>query len=95
MHIEPLISPGKPGGGKRHVDIRKGVNGVMYLLSTGGGKRPALPKELPPRSTVHDYLSLWNRDGTLDSIHHVLYIECRERATCEAAPQPASSMARA
>ena len=34
-HIEPLILPGKPGGGKRHVDIRKVVNGVMHLLSTG------------------------------------------------------------
>ena len=61
--------------------IREGVNGVMYLLSTGCLWR-ALPKELPPRSTVHDYLSLWNRDGMLDSIHHVPYVECREKATC-------------
>ena len=29
-HIEPLIPPGKPGGGKRRVDIREVVNGVMY-----------------------------------------------------------------
>jgi len=32
-HIEPLIPPGKPGDGKQRVDIREGVNGVMYLLS--------------------------------------------------------------
>ena len=56
-HIEPLIPPGKPGGGKWRVDIREVVNGVMYLLSTGCQWR-ALPKELPPRRTVHDYLSL-------------------------------------
>ena len=54
-HIEPLIPPGKPGGGKRRVPIREVINGVMYILSTGCQWR-ALPKDLPPRSTVHDYL---------------------------------------
>jgi transposase len=33
--IEPLIPPGKAGGGKRRVDMREVVNGVMYILSTG------------------------------------------------------------
>ena len=33
-HIEPLIPPGKPGGGKRRVAIREVINGVMYILST-------------------------------------------------------------
>ena len=50
-HIEPLIPPGKPGGGKRRVAIREVINGVMYILSTGCQWR-ALPKDLPPRSTV-------------------------------------------
>ena len=45
-----------------------------------------LPKDLPPRSTVHDYLSLWNWDGTLDRIHHELYVKCREKAEREASP---------
>ena len=72
-HIEPLIPPGKPGGGKRRVAIREVINGVMYILSTGCQWR-ALPKDLPPRSTVHDYLGLWNWDGTLDRIHHALYL---------------------
>ena len=74
-HIEPLIPPGKPGGGKRRVAIREVINGVMYILSTGCQWR-ALPKDLPPRSTVHDYLGLWNWDGTLDRIHHALYLKC-------------------
>jgi transposase len=30
------------------------VNGVMYILSTGCQWR-YLPKDLPPRSAVHDY----------------------------------------
>ena len=84
-HIEPLIPPGKPGGGKRRVAIREVINGVMYILSTGCQWR-ALPKDLPPRSTVHDYLGLWNWDGTLDRIHHALYLKCREKAAREACP---------
>ena len=83
-HIEPLIPPGKPGGGRR-VAIREVINGVMYILSTGCQWR-ALPKDLPPRSTVHDYLGLWNWDGTLDRIHHALYLKCREKAAREASP---------
>ena len=85
---EPLIPPGKPGGGKRTVDMRAVVNGVMYILSTGCQWR-SLPKDLPPRSTVHDYLSLWAWDGTLDRIHHALYLKCREREQRDASPTAA------
>ena len=53
--IAPLIPPAKPGGTKRTVDERAVVNGVMYILSTGC-QWAALPKDLPPRSPVHDYL---------------------------------------
>ena len=83
--VEPAIAPGKRGGGKRHVDLRAVVNGVMYILSTGCQWR-YLPKDLPPRSTVHDYLSLWLWDGTLDRMHHQLYVKCRESAEREASP---------
>jgi transposase len=83
--IEPLIPPAKPGGNKRTVDVRAVVNGVMYVLSTGCGWR-YIPNDLPPRSTIHDYLSLWGWDGTLDRIHHVLYVKCREQAEREASP---------
>ena len=41
---EPLIPPGKPGGGKRRVAIREVINGVMYILSTSGCQWRALPK---------------------------------------------------
>jgi len=83
--VEPLIPPGRRGGGKRRVNMREVVNGVMYILSTGCQWR-YLPKDLPPRSTVHYYLSLWNWDGTLDRIHHELYVKCREKAEREASP---------
>jgi transposase len=57
----------------------------MYVLSTGCRWR-AIPKDLPPRSALFDYLDLWMYDGTLDRIHHVLYEKCREQAGCEASP---------
>src|SRR5512143_3563420 len=83
--IEPLIPPAKKGGNKRTVDVRAVVNGLMYLLSTGCQWR-YLPTDLPPRSTVHDYFTLWSWDGTLDRIHHALYVKCREKAEREASP---------
>ena len=33
--VEAHIPPGKRGGGKRRVNMREVVNGVMYILSTG------------------------------------------------------------
>ena len=83
--IEPLIPPAKKVGNKRTVNVRAVVNGVMYVLSTGCQWR-YIPKDLPPRSTIHDYLSLWGWDGTLDRIHHTLYVQCREKAAREASP---------
>ena len=49
--VEPLIPPGKTGGGKRTVIMREVVNGLMYILSTGCQWR-AIPKDLPPKSST-------------------------------------------
>jgi transposase len=49
--VEPLIPPGKRGGGKRTVVMREVVNGLMYILSAGCQWR-AIPKDLPPKSTL-------------------------------------------
>jgi len=76
---------------KRTVVMREVVNGQMYILGTGCQSLPAghsknaregaaLPKDLPPRSTVNDYFCRWNHDCTLDRIHHALYDRCREMA---------------
>ncbi len=50
--VEPLIPPGRRGGDKRTVILREVVNGLMYILSTGCQWR-AIPKDLPPRSTLY------------------------------------------
>jgi hypothetical protein len=46
----------------------------------------ALPKDLPPKSTVHHYFMLWDWDGSLERIHHALYVVAREQAGREASP---------
>jgi transposase len=86
--IGPLIPPAKRGGNKRTVDVREVINGLMYILSTGC-QWASLPKDLPPRSTVNDYFCRWNHDGTLDRIHHALYIQCRQIAGLETSPTAA------
>jgi len=60
----------------------------MYILGTGCQWR-AIPKDLPPRSTLHGYFELWEWDGTLARMHHALYEKCREQASREASPTAA------
>jgi len=57
----------------------------MYVLSSGCQWR-YVPKDLPPKSTLFGYFDLWNWDGTLDRIHHALYVKCREDMDREASP---------
>ena len=86
--VEPMIPPARHGGRRRSVNVREVLNGIFYILWTGCQWK-ALPKDLPPKSTVHDYLELWNWDGTLERIHHELYVAVREQEGRE--PKPDSS----
>ncbi|GGC62557.1 hypothetical protein GCM10011504_45960 [Siccirubricoccus deserti] len=85
--VAPLIRPAKRGGRPRTVDVREALNAILYVLWTGCQWK-ALPKDLPPRSTVWDYLDRWEWDGTLTRIHHALYLEVRQKAGREASPTP-------
>lgn len=86
--VAPLLPPARHGGNKRTVDLREVVNGLMYVLGTRCQWR-AIPKDLPPCSTVYGYFDLWDYDGTLLRIHHTLYVLCREQAGREASPKAA------
>lgn len=83
--IKPLIPPARRGGRRREVDVRDVVNGIMYVLSTGCAWR-YVPGDLPPRSTLHDYLQRWDHDGTLGRIHFSLYQKCRDKCGREVSP---------
>ncbi len=86
--IAALIPAAKRGGNKRTVDVREVVNGLLYILGTGCQWRD-IPKDLPPRSRIHDYFDRWAYDGTLQRIHHTLYGRCRDLAGREASPSAA------
>lgn len=86
--IAPLIPGAKRGGNKRTVDVREIVNGLLYILSAGCQWR-AIPKDLPPRSTLFGYFQRWDWDGTLERIHHALYQQCRAQAGRAASPTAA------
>ena len=86
--VAPLIPPAKRGGGKRTVNVREVLNAILYVLWTGC-QWQALPKDLPPKSTAHWYLMLWDWDGTLERIHHALYVAVREQEGREASPSAA------
>src|ERR1700690_4244514 len=86
--VAPLIPPARRGGNRRHVVVREVINGLMYILSTGCQWR-AIPKDLPPRSTLYDYFDLWSWDGTLDRIHHA-----RSHPRCALCAVPPSGVPR-
>src|SRR5271169_6146498 len=84
----PLIPSAKRGGRKREVNVREVLNAIFYVLWTGC-QRKALPKDFPPKSTAHYYFMLWDWDGTLERVHHALYVAVREQAGREASPTAA------
>ena len=92
--IAPLIPPGKSGGSKRRVVLRDIMNGVMYILSTGCQWR-YLPKDLPPRSTVHDYLTLWEWEGRSTKYATRFMRGVEKCQNAKPIPPPASSIAKA
>ncbi len=87
--VRPLVEvPQRGQGRRRRVDLREVLNAVFFVLETGCQWR-SLPRDLPPRSTVHDYFVRWRCDRTLSRIHHALYVQARELAGKEASPTTA------
>ena len=88
--VEPMNPPAKRGGRRREVNVREVLNAIFYALSTGC-QWQALPKDLPPKSTAHSYFMLWDWDGTLERVHHALYVATRANARAVKPAQPPRS----
>ena len=86
--VERMIPAARHGGRKRSVNVREVLNAIFYVLWTGCQWK-ALPKDLVPKSTGHSYFMLWEWDGTLERIHHALYVATREHEGREASPTAA------
>jgi putative transposase len=73
---------------RRH-SLREILNGLFYQLRTGCSWRD-LPHDLPPYSTVSDYLHRWKRNGLLDELHATLRGQVRQQAGKEPDPRAGS-----
>ena len=87
--MSPLIPPAKPGGRPRSVDPREALNGMRYLLRSGGAWR-LLPHEFPPWPTVYAYFRRWEADGTWERIAGVLRRDLR--VALGRAPEPSAAI---
>jgi putative transposase len=83
--LEPLIPPAKAGGRPRSVNMRQILNGIFYVLRSGGAWR-LLPHEYPPWSTVYDYFRKWRNAGIWEGMVRTLRERLREQGGRQATP---------
>ena len=83
--LEPLIPPAKPGGRPRSVNMRQILNGIFYVLRSGGAWR-LLPHDYPPWSTVYDYFRKWRNAGIWEGMVRTLRERLREQSGRQATP---------
>jgi putative transposase len=87
--LEPLIPPAKPGGRPRSVDVREVLNGIRYVLRSGGAWR-LLPHDLPPWETVYAYFRRWAEDGTWETVVTTLRRDLRRAQGRD--PEPSAAI---
>lgn len=75
--IEPMMPPQPARGRRRRTDLRAVTNAIFYLLQSGC-QWGLLPKDFPPKSTVHFYFKRFAHDGTWARLHDVLYRKTRD-----------------
>jgi transposase len=85
--IKPLL-PAPCRRGRPRTCLRAVVNAIFYVLR-GGITWRLLPTDLPPRSTVFGWFSLWRDTGVFETINHLLVMADRERVGREASPSAA------
>jgi transposase len=66
--LEPFIPKVKTGGRPAKYERRELVNGILYVLRTGGSWR-MLPHDLPAWESVYGYFRRWCRSGIWQQVH--------------------------
>lgn len=87
--VEPLVPAVKPGGRPARWSRREILNGIFYVVQSGGAWR-LLPHDLPPWQTVYYYFRLWRNDGTWEALHGRLREQVRRRAGRDPTPSAGS-----
>jgi putative transposase len=75
--VEPLIPIAKFGGRPRTTDMRRTVDGLMYLIKTGCHWR-MLPEEFQPWQNVYRYFAAWGANGILRHLQARLVANVRQ-----------------
>lgn len=83
--IEPLMPERRRLGRRRKVDLRRVVEAILYIVTTGCQWRQ-LPRHFPPFTTVQGYFYRWIREGRWEAMNHILVILSREQDGREATP---------
>jgi transposase len=83
--IAPIMPKSKRLGRRRATPLRRVVDAIFYMASSGCQWR-MLPKDFPPPSTVQGYFYLWRDDGTWKAVNHALLMQARERQGRDASP---------
>jgi putative transposase len=86
--IQELFPAAKVGGRPRQIDLRDVVNTLMYQARTGC-QWDYLPHDLVAKSTVWDYFTAWQQDGTWQKVMDALRTQVRTEAGRAATPSAA------
>ncbi len=65
--------------------MRNILNAILYISRTGAQWR-YLPEKYPPRSTVFEYFSQWQKDGTWDLMNNTLRESVRLQSARQSTP---------
>ena len=76
--IARRLPPRRRLGRPREVDLRKVIEAILFILSTGCQWR-ALPSEFPPYSTVQGYFYTWRDTGRWQRIVAALVRQARRK----------------
>lgn len=77
--MKALISPEKPGGRHRTLEMREVINAILYVTVSGIQGR-MLPHDFPNGSSVSGYFRTWRNNGVWQRLHDTLRAQVRQHA---------------
>ena len=80
QRLEPLLPKyeSSPKGGRPRLPLRNVVNGIFYVLVTGGQWK-AMPREFGSGSAIHAYFQAWVNLGVFEKLWRVTLEEYDRR----------------